>query len=81
MADPRAEGEYELVLEAMQAEELVSLLAGLSERERSILRARFGLGREEESRPQIAARLGVSAERVRQIEARGLRKLAATAGS
>lgn len=81
LADPLAEGEYELVLEAMQAEELLSLLAGLSERERSILRSRFGLdGEEEESRREIAERLGVSAERVRQLEERALRKLAAAAG-
>jgi RNA polymerase sigma factor (sigma-70 family) len=65
------------VLEAMEVEELVSLLSGLSERERSILRARFGLAGEEESRREIAERQGVSAERVRQIEERALRKLAA----
>jgi RNA polymerase sigma factor (sigma-70 family) len=80
LADPLAEGEYEQVLEAMQTEELLSLLAGLSERERSVLRARFGLGREEESRREIAERQGVSPERIRQIEARALRKLAAAAG-
>jgi RNA polymerase primary sigma factor len=80
LADPLAEGEYERVLEAMQVEELLSLLAGLSERERSILRARFGLDGEEESRREIAERLGVSAERVRQIEGRALRKLGAAAG-
>jgi RNA polymerase primary sigma factor len=80
IADPLAEGEYERVLEEMQAEELVSLLAGLSERERSILRARFGIGAAEESRREIAEHLGVSTERVRQIEARALGKLAAAAG-
>jgi RNA polymerase sigma factor (sigma-70 family) len=80
LVDPLAEGEYERVLEAMEVEELVSLLAGLSERERSILRARFGLGHEEETRREIAERQGVSAERVRQIEERALRKLAAAAG-
>jgi RNA polymerase sigma factor (sigma-70 family) len=80
LVDPLAEGEYERVLEAMEQEELVSLLAGLSERERSILRARFGLGREEESRREIAEQQGVSAERVRQIEERALGKLAASAG-
>lgn len=80
LADPLAEGEYERVLEAMQVEELLSLLAGLSERERSILRARFGLDGEEESRREVAERLGISAERVRQLEQRGLRKLAAAAG-
>jgi RNA polymerase sigma factor (sigma-70 family) len=80
IADPLAEGEYERVLEEMQAEELVSLLAGLSERERSILRARFGIGAAEESRREVAEHLGVSTERVRQIEARALGKLAAAAG-
>jgi RNA polymerase sigma factor (sigma-70 family) len=80
LADPLAEGEYEQVLETMQTQELLSLLAGLSERERAVLRARFGLGREEESRRQIAERQGVSPERIRQIEARALRKLAASAG-
>jgi RNA polymerase primary sigma factor len=80
LVDPLAEGEYERVLEAMEVEELVALLTGLSERERSILRARFGLDREEESRREIAERQGVSAERVRQIEERALGKLAASAG-
>jgi RNA polymerase sigma factor (sigma-70 family) len=80
LADPLAEGEYELVLEAMQVQELLSLLSGLSERERSILRARFGLGVVAESRREIAERLGVSAERVRQIEERALGKLATAAG-
>lgn len=80
IADPLAEGEYEQVLEEIQAEELLSLLAGLSQRERSILRARFGLEAEEESRREIGERLGVSAERVRQVEQRALRKLAAAAG-
>jgi len=81
LTDPLAEGEYELVLEAIQAQELLSLLSGLSERERSILRARFGLDREEESRREIAERQGVSTERVRQIEQRALGKLAAAAGA
>ncbi len=79
LVDPLAEGEYEQVLEAMEEEELLSLLAGLSERERSILRARFGIGRKEESRRQIAERQGVSGERIRQIEERALRKLATAA--
>lgn len=81
LSDPLAEGEYERVLEAMEVEELLSLLAGLSERERAILRARFGLeGAEEQSRREIAEGMGVSAERVRQLEDRALSKLAAAAG-
>src|SRR2546426_49542 len=79
LADPLAEGEYERVLDAIEEQELFALLAGLSERERSILRARYGLDGEEQSLRQIADRLGVSSERVRQLEQRALGKLAARA--
>jgi DNA-directed RNA polymerase sigma subunit (sigma70/sigma32) len=59
------------VLGAMAAKGLLALLSGLSERERSILRSRFGLqGVEEESRQEVAESLGVSVERVRQLEPR-----------
>jgi RNA polymerase sigma factor (sigma-70 family) len=81
IADPLAEGAYEEVLEAIEVEGLLGLLAGLSEREREILRARFGLqGVAEESRREVAEALGVSVERVRQLEQRALGKLAAAAG-
>jgi RNA polymerase sigma factor (sigma-70 family) len=81
LVDPLAEGEYEQVLEAIEAEELLALLAGLSERERQILRARYGLDDgDEESLRSIAGRLGLSAERVRQLEQRAIGKLTAAAG-
>jgi RNA polymerase sigma factor (sigma-70 family) len=80
LVDPLAEGEYERVLAAIEVEELHALLAGLSDRERDILRARYGLDGEEESLRDVGARLGVTAERVRQIERRALAKLAAQAG-
>jgi RNA polymerase sigma factor (sigma-70 family) len=79
LADPLAEGEYERVLNAIEGRELLALLAGLSDRERKILRARYGLDGQEESLRQIAGRLGISAERVRQLEQRALGKLAAAA--
>jgi RNA polymerase sigma factor (sigma-70 family) len=80
IADPVAEEEYEEVLSAISSDELLALLSGLSDREREILRARYGLDGDERSLRQIASELGVSAERVRQLERRALGKLAAAAG-
>jgi RNA polymerase sigma factor (sigma-70 family) len=76
LADPRAEAEYERVLSSLAAQELPTLLATLPERERMIVRARYGLDGQEENLRQIADRLGVSAERVRQLEQRALDQLA-----
>ena len=82
LVDPLAEGEYERVLDAIETQELLGLLAGLSEREREILRARYGLAEgEERSLRSVAAGLGLSAERVRQLERRALGKLAAAGGA
>jgi RNA polymerase sigma factor (sigma-70 family) len=76
LVDPLAEEEYERVLAAIELEELHAVLAGLSDRERSILRARYGLdGGEEQSLRAVGERLGLSGERVRQIEQRALGKL------
>ena len=79
LADPLAEDEYERVVTHVAASELRDLLSGLSERERAVLRARFGLDGRTQSLRDIAAGLGVSAERVRQLESRALGKLRAAA--
>jgi RNA polymerase sigma factor (sigma-70 family) len=78
LLDPLAEGEYELVLDQVEVDQLRSLLGGLSDRERMVLRARYGLDGEEQTLRQIAATLGLSAERVRQVEQRALGKLRST---
>src|SRR3954470_2708142 len=80
LADPLAEGEYERVLDAIEIQQLLALLSALSDREREILRARYGLDGSEQSLREVGARLGLSAERVRQLETRALGKLAAGAG-
>jgi RNA polymerase primary sigma factor len=78
LADPLAEDEYERVLDAVEVQELHALLAGLSAREREVLRARYGLDDgDEPSLRTLGDRLGLSGERVRQIERRALSKLAA----
>jgi len=55
---------------------VASLLIELSPRERDVVVARFGLGRKPETLEQIGRRFQVTRERIRQIEAAALRKLA-----
>jgi RNA polymerase primary sigma factor len=58
--------------------ELVTVLDDLAANERTVLRRRFGLeGAPAETLEAIGRRLGLTRERVRQIEAAGLRKLRA----
>lgn len=78
--DPLAHGDYERMLQSIETQEFLALLAGLCDRERAILRARYGLDNgHEQSLREIGDRLGLSAERVRQMEHRALGKLAAAA--
>jgi RNA polymerase sigma factor (sigma-70 family) len=75
LEDPLSAAAYEDVVDAVAGEQLRELLSRLTEREREVLQARFGFDAPTEKLSEIGERLGVSAERVRQIEERALAKL------
>ena len=81
VSDPRAEDAFERVPTRAEADDLEPLLQRLDERERMIMRARYGLDGPERTLREVALVLGVSAERVRQIEARALEKLRDAVGA
>jgi RNA polymerase primary sigma factor len=61
----------------MLREQVQSALAGLSEREREVLTLRFGLGDDpkDQTLEEVSRHFNVTRERIRQIEAKALRKL------
>jgi len=81
LADPRAEDAYDDVTWHAHLEELPRLLGALSDRERDIVRGHYGLGGPARTLRELAATLGISAERVRQIEQEALDKLRDAAGA
>jgi RNA polymerase sigma factor (sigma-70 family) len=74
-ADAGADPLARVVQHGLQ-DRLESLVAALPPRERLIMRRRFGLGGEQhQTLHELAAELGISRERIRQLEARGLARL------
>jgi RNA polymerase primary sigma factor len=68
----------EATLEGDLSHEVTRALAPLSDREREVLRLRYGLGTDREyTLEEIGRRLSVTRERVRQIESRALQKVRA----
>jgi RNA polymerase sigma factor (sigma-70 family) len=75
LSDPAAEDEFDRVISRLRVDSIRGLPGGLSSRERGILRARYGLGRKPETLREVAGRLDLSAERIRQIEQEALGKV------
>ena len=77
-ARPRVRSPEDTALESDLSNEVERALAPLSDREKEVLRLRYGLGADREyTLEEIGKRLSVTRERVRQIESRALQKLRA----
>ena len=80
LADPNAADPSEVVTEEPRERELEARLESLSERGRKVIELRFGLqDGVAQTADAVAAELGVTRERVRQIELHALGKLAKAA--
>jgi RNA polymerase primary sigma factor len=75
IADPGAEKAYDQVLDRMEVQAVRDLADRLDERERTVLRGHYGLGRSQQTLNEIGSDLGLTAERIRQIEKAALEKL------
>jgi len=76
IADSEAEPPDKMLVQVEAVEQLLKLMDRLSDRERQILRLRFGLdGEAVRTLDEVGAELNCSNERVRQLQNRALRKL------
>ena len=74
--DVNAEQPEEMTAEGMRSEELAEVITRLNPRMRLVITRRFGLdGQPPRTLEQVGAELGITRERVRQLEARALREL------
>jgi RNA polymerase primary sigma factor len=75
VADQGAETAYEQVLDRIEIQAVRGLAERLDERERKVLWRHYGLDSPPQTLSRIGAGLGLTAERVRQIETGALEKL------
>jgi len=74
--DPRAREDVEGPTSRLMPDEFAKMLSVLDDREQEIVRLRYGFdGNEPLSVAQVAVRIGLSRERIRQLEHRALAKL------
>jgi RNA polymerase sigma factor (sigma-70 family) len=74
--DRSADSPFEVAATALLSDEIIRLLHPLDEREREILRLRFGLDRgEPRTLEEVGEYFHLTRERIRQIEARAMSKL------
>lgn len=65
-------------MRGQMATEVERAMAPLSDREKEVMRLRYGLGTEREyTLEEVGRRLGITRERARQIEAKALQKMRA----
>jgi RNA polymerase sigma factor (sigma-70 family) len=76
-SDPRSERLSEEVVNKRQHEALMDILDQLDPRERDIIVSRYGLkdGAPPQTLEQVGQKMGVTKERIRQLESRALQKL------
>jgi RNA polymerase primary sigma factor len=76
LTDQSARSPLDATVDSRMSEEVVRLLGTLTPREREIIRLRFGMdGAGEHTLEQVGIRFSLTRERIRQIEARALRRL------
>ena len=76
IADEKQVSPYEATSQQMLRENIDEVLSALSDREAKVLKMRFGLaGNKMMTLEEVGRKFGVTRERIRQIEAKALRKL------
>jgi RNA polymerase primary sigma factor len=76
ISDKEAPTPFEEVSNKGQWEQIVKAMGTLRDREREVMRRRFGLdGQTAQTLEEVGKALGITRERVRQIQARSIRKI------
>jgi RNA polymerase primary sigma factor len=76
LEDPAATASFDAAVRAVERDELMAVLATLSDREQRVLELRFGLvGDRPRTLEEVGREFSLTRERIRQIEAKALSKL------